>query len=273
MRKSRMSIILLFCCFLNQQILSSYGDFILSSCVDTRNITILPYLDMPWDGLSIFELETEHRLLSLTKQLTYLAKTLFETNCHNIYAYSSSRKRLIQLDEHNYVQFFETEIQITPLFNDGNTKQIISSHINSNNKKNVNKGTVLLIDFWWKGEPETIQKQNVISKKLEETRKLSKSFDVVLLCTSAFACPLCFNSRGWLPQLNNVIYYDPISTSITGIISYFNPHLHQILMDLMYDPTFDWRERYTQNAKIKCPKNMLKRSYVYIWKKWENRFV
>ena len=192
-------------------------------------------------------------------------KTFFETSCFTIFAYSNLRKHLTLLNEENYIQFVGTEVQIMTFFK-GNNRMILSDILPR--KTDSNNETILFVSamkFLFGREDGLaqehvyVQEQIMISEKLKEVQKLNKNLNFVLLCM-AFS-PLCFESRKWLPK-QNVIYYNQPSTKYRNL----NPHLQEILIDLMYNPNYNWRERYTLNLEeTECLKHLLNRSSVSLW--------
>ena len=43
----------------------------------------------------------------------------------------------------------------------------------------------------------------------------------------------------------------------------FDPHLHQLLLDQMINPKYDWRQRYTKDIKVQCQTS--KRLRLFFW--------
>ena len=145
----------------------------------------------------------------------------------------------------NYELFFGTEFEA--MFKaDGNDILRVLSDIPRNNKSY--KQTLIFIALYHSGNEVIVINQ--VRKMYER-----KHCDVVLWCFSYNQ--LCRRSEEWLPIQNKYQRYELVDGRLL-----FNPHAHQILMDLMINPQYDWRERYTRNVEMHCQTT---KRHVYFW--------
>uniref|UniRef100_A0A7M5WWI3 Uncharacterized protein n=1 Tax=Clytia hemisphaerica TaxID=252671 RepID=A0A7M5WWI3_9CNID len=65
----------------------------------------------------------------------------------------------------------------------------------------------------------------------------------------------------WMPKENVIMEFENFNKSSIDI----DPHFHQILMDLMLNPQYNWYERYTRHIKFQCPSST--NYHFYFWVK------
>ena len=89
----------------------------------------------------------------------------------------------------------------------------------------------LLFFSYYRYPIEEATNKSIIADQLEKTQG---KYNIVLLCQT-FQYSLCKQSESWLPR-PNLIY-----TNFDN--EFFNPHMHTILLDLVNNPKYDWRDR------------------------------
>ena len=209
--------------------------------------------------------------LDSAKQILYLVKYLLDSPCFRVWVLSPIQSRVIKLTKDSYVNFFETEFQ-SIVRTDVNDVLRVLSNIPYNN--DVNKQTLLFAVFEYRKVlsrvPQTndkyvqtlfsgsfsfeyIREGSAVSDQVRDVYK-RKQCDVVMLCCDGFG-PLCNKSSNWLGR-QHFIQDDFFN------FDQFNPYLHQILMDLMNNPQYNWRQRYTQ-YRSRCQPN--RQENVFFW--------
>ena len=249
-----LTIILSFYCLVNANFCWSGTEHSIVGCIERRNVTIIPHF------VSIFNSHSMKWSNVITRpiiiQLKYLVKTLFETSCINIYIYSNIRKRCIRQSMENYIHFLETEVQ-TDSTKYQNMEPIISA-LSGIPSKSVDgeKQTLLFLNYF-----RVPGRQSILFNALQETQKL-KEYDVILWC--AYFSPLCIENAEWLPRKKNMIVFYEMGIWEGENENGFNPNLHQIFLDLIFNPQFNWHSRYIQDVKIKKCQSPQK-TYVFLW--------
>ena len=219
----------------------NHADTILP-CVSVRNITFIPYIDVKESWRKYIEIE----LKKSTKQIMYLIKDLLETPCFTVWAFSPLQSRVIRLTDANYLQFFETKYQAIVRTDRNDVLRVLMNIPQSNDDC---KQTLLFYSLEFYGENE----QSLVLHQLKKIHE-QKLYDVVMWCGRGYE-PLCEDGREWLPKQNVIA-----DTRFT--FHRIDSNLHQVLIDLMNNPQYDWSERYTQyQSTCRINKNV----QIYFW--------
>ena len=137
------------------------------------------------------------------------------------------------LTEQNYIQFFETSFQAIL---DTDENELMKVLVNMPHNNDEFKQTLFFINCGFPG----YDYQNHF-KVIRQAQNMYERNQVDIVVWSFN--PI-YHRRywRWLPKRNVIffVYFDLPSTPK------FSPHLHRILMDLMNNPQYDWRERYTK---------------------------
>ena len=128
------------CCFCFCVVLSlsmAYGD-LMSSCMEVRNVTIIPYVNVILGDIDI-EPSIEEELNAFAMQLKYLVKSVLETPCFIVWAFSPIESRLIRLTEENYANFLETDLQAITQTDENEVMKVLVNmpHNNNDNKQTI----------------------------------------------------------------------------------------------------------------------------------------
>ena len=80
-------------------------------CIDRKNITIIPQIDLyqRWKQNHFLSKVLLMSFMNIGIQLGYLVKALLETSYHEVWFYSPIRNRCIRQTEENYDHFLETK--------------------------------------------------------------------------------------------------------------------------------------------------------------------
>ena len=242
------SISILFIAFyVTSQLRFVQGDIILP-CYGLRNVTIIPYINIIQEHQITDYIVEDYQ--DSASQLIYLVKELLDSPCFTIWTFSPIQSRLIRLREVNYVQFFETELQAITRTDENEILKLLSNI--PEHAKNDIKQSVFFVCF--KHRHSRTNQSVVVTNQIKQLYQQQK-FDLVLWCVSP--TPLCWYSRHWLPK-QNIIHDGGVSNNRK-----FNPYLHQIFLDVMDDPQYNWHQRYTKYApKVQCSNKGL---HIYFW--------
>eukprot|EP00111_Clytia_hemisphaerica_P005716 TCONS_00016568-protein len=238
-----------FCCCVVVSVPMALGDLILP-CTEVRNVTIIPY-DMLHSKFRHFNFEKYFH--DSVIQLKYLVKSLLDKPCSIFWIFSPIQSRSIRLTMENYAEFLEREFQAITRTDEN---EVIKVLLNIPHNNNDIKQTLFFVTFALK----KVSFDDKHVKVFELTRNLFVRKQVDLVVWSIGLSPYRFFQK-WLPK-QNTIYLIPF-LHIYYIT--FNRHLHQILMDQLNNPHYDWQRRYKKYINIECQTS--KKIRLYFWKK------
>uniref|UniRef100_A0A7M6DRY8 Cnidarian restricted protein n=1 Tax=Clytia hemisphaerica TaxID=252671 RepID=A0A7M6DRY8_9CNID len=225
--------ILFFCMVISSHAGSAYT---LLPCFSERNVTIIPCMNFP----EYFRTFLDKLYQGISSQVMYLVQYLLDTPCFTVWVFSPIQSRVIRMSEENYINFFQTEFQAIDKTDSNDVVRVLSNIPRSNGGINQ---TLFFLSFY-SFYNATDSERSVV----DEVKNIyeSKYSDIVMWCSSTLFC---------LPNTRHSIRSDPVHHK-------FNPHLHQIFVDLMHNPNYDWRERYKRHRST-C--EITKNIHVYFW--------
>uniref|UniRef100_A0A7M5X158 Uncharacterized protein n=1 Tax=Clytia hemisphaerica TaxID=252671 RepID=A0A7M5X158_9CNID len=230
----------------------SWGDLMVSPCLKVRNITLIPIVAIKDE----YDRDSDYvYFLRKDTQLTFLVKSILDKPCFMFWAFSPIQSRLIRLTEENYRAFFDTDFQAITRTDGREMMNVLENMPHTNN---TSKQTIFFLVDRYGYSSKSLEKDLSLEKHISTVIKKAqrmwerKESDFVVLNVNYEADQL---SIPWIRNENFI--------SDTYGSRKFDPHLHQILMDQMLNPRYDWRERYTRHLKVQCISS--KKHHFYLW--------
>ena len=189
-----------------------------------KNVTILRYME-PTSSQRFFH--------SSTLQLTYLAKSLFDIPCIDVWMYSPARKLSIQLTQET-LDHFMGNIMESSLALDGSEIEFLTNYAQADDSNEQ-----ILLVIMNQDHPTSI------SNELKRIHAKS-NMNVIIWCGEPLTSTrhiTCNEARNWLPARQI------INCGSDHFQPHFDPFLHKIFLDLIQNIDYDY---YQQFNDFKC---------------------
>ena len=212
----------------------------INSCIGTKNITIFPNI----------EIESDSYYQPNLKQIGFLIKILLRESCMDVWMYSRTHKRSIQLMESNFQHLLDTDIAAYRRMDEN---ELIEFTSNLPKAIGITKQSILYINHFFVEYTQGIyitQNVTLISKEFESLQK-DKKYNIIVLCDNIKT--VLEIGKTWLPK-NRYFMVNPWHPTV-------NQNLHIEFINILRNPDYDRFKQYQDYLRCLNEQNLS----VFFW--------